>query len=229
MLRDAWRSLFGGGSAAVKRPRAIAAPRLPRPKIAAPHSRSSLGLAQFFSNLERSERLRVLDLSGASQANLNFVLQYGHHLYCENFMATLESVFGDGDDFFARQSDEDLVDQFLSQTFANLQGPFDGALVWDSLQFLQPPLLDHTVGHLHRLLEPGALLHAFFQSDDRAQWVPVNAYRIEAANSFHVIPRDLRPAPPPFNARALEKLFGDFTSVKFFLSRDHIRELIVTR
>jgi hypothetical protein len=179
--------------------------------------------------LERGDRLRILDLSGASQANLNFVLQYGHHLYCEDFLATLEEVFGDGDDFFARQADDDLVDRFLSQTFANLQGPFDGALIWDNLQLLQPPLLDYTVGHLHRLLEPGALVHAFFNSDERAKWIPVNTYRIEAANAIHVIPRDYRAAPPPLTARALERVFSDFASVKFFLSRDHIRELIVTR
>lgn len=228
MLRDALKALFGGG-ATVAAPRAGTPSKPPKPKLSPAHTRASLALGQFFSNLERSERLRILDLSGASQANLNFVLQYGHHLYCENFTATLESVFGSGDDFFARQADEDSIERFLSQTFANLEGPFDGALIWDSLQFLQPPLLDHTVGHLYRLLEPGALVHAFFNSDDRAKWLPVNSYRIEAANAIQVIPRDFRAAPPPFNARSLEKLFGDFASVKFFLSRDHTRELIVTR
>jgi hypothetical protein len=228
MLRDAFKALFGGGASPAA-PRSGLASRSPKPKLAPAHTRASLGLGQFFANLERSERLRILDLSGASQANLNFVLQYGHHLYCENFMATLEGVFGSGDDFFARQADEDLLERFLSQTFANLEGPFDGALIWDSLQFLQPPLLDHTVGHLCRLLEPGALVHAFFNSDDRAKWLPVNSYRIEAANAIHVIPREFRPAPPTFSARSLERLFGDFASVKFFLSRDHIRELIVTR
>lgn len=228
MLRDAFKSLFGGGSRPAN-PRPASASKLPRPKLPPAFTRRSLGLGQFFANLERSERLRILDLSGASQANLNFVLQYGHHLYCEDFMATLEEVFGSGDDFFARQAVEELADRFLAQTFANLQGPFDGALIWDSLQFLQPPLLDHTVGHLHRLLEPGALVHAFFSSDDQAKWLPVNSYRIEAANAIQVIPRDFRPAPPPFNARALERLFADFSSIKFFLSREHVRELIVAR
>lgn len=229
MLRDAFKALFGGGRSPSGGAHATARRQPGRPPLPPPSTRQSLGLGQFFANLERSDRLRILDLSGASQANLNFVLQYGHHLYCENFLETLESVFGSGDDFFARQGDEELADRFLAQTFANLEGPFDGALIWDSLQFLQPPLLDHTVGHLHRLLEPGALVHAFFNSNDRARWLPVNAYRIEAANAIHVIPRDFRPAPPPFNARALERLFADFSSVKFFLSRDHIRELLVTR
>ncbi len=229
MLKDAFNALFGGSAPSARPKQSPGAKRVLKPKLAETHSRTSQGLNQFFSNLDRGDRLRILDLSGASQANLNFVLQFGHHLYCEDLAATLDGVFESGDDFYARQADDDLIEQFLSQTFANLQGPFDGALVWDTLQFLQPPLLDHTVGHLYRLLEPGAFLHAFFNSDERARWLPVNSYRIETAGSMQVIPRDYRPAPPAFNSRALEKVFSDFASVKFFLSRDYVRELIVTR
>jgi hypothetical protein len=32
-----------------------------------------------------------------------------------------------------------------------------------------------------------------------------------------------------FNNRNLEKLFQEFSSVKFFLTRDHLREVIVKR
>jgi hypothetical protein len=32
-----------------------------------------------------------------------------------------------------------------------------------------------------------------------------------------------------FNNRSLEKLFGKFESVKFFLTRDNLREVIVRR
>jgi hypothetical protein len=32
-----------------------------------------------------------------------------------------------------------------------------------------------------------------------------------------------------FNNRSLERLFQDFQSVKFFLTRDHLREVIVRR
>jgi hypothetical protein len=32
-----------------------------------------------------------------------------------------------------------------------------------------------------------------------------------------------------FNNRSLEKLFQKFNSVKFFLTRDHLREVIVRR
>jgi hypothetical protein len=38
-----------------------------------------------------------------------------------------------------------------------------------------------------------------------------------------------RPLPHTFNNRSLERLFSGFTSVKFFLTRDSIREVIAIR
>jgi hypothetical protein len=39
----------------------------------------------------------------------------------------------------------------------------------------------------------------------------------------------MRKPSQPFNNRAIEKLFHEFGSVKFFLTRDHLREVIVRR
>lgn len=232
MLKDALKSLFGrpnpdrpGGGLPLPPP---APAKLARP-LPEPSSRHSLGLEQFFANLEAHDGMRILDLSGASQANINFVLQYGHHLYCEDYVSTMEQVFGTGDDFYERQADEELVERFLAQTFASLQGPFDGALIWDTLQYLQPPLLDYAIGHLHRLLEPGAYMFAFFHADEKRHWVPLNTYRIESAKSMRLAPRAWKPANNIFTNRMLERMFSDFQSVKFFLTREHVRELIVRR
>lgn len=232
MLKNTLKSLFGrpdsSGNPPSSKIGSSSGTGLSR-SLPEPFLRPSLGLEQFFSNLESRENLRILDLSGASQANINFVLQYGHHLYCENVMGTMESTFGTDDDFYSRQADGHLSDQFISETFANLPGTFDGALVWDVLQFLQPPLLENTVNYLHRVMEPGALLFAFFPSDEKLKWITMNSYRIEAAKTMKVIPRRNVRAPQYFNSRAIERLFSDFASVKFFLTRDHCREVIVRR
>jgi hypothetical protein len=42
-------------------------------------------------------------------------------------------------------------------------------------------------------------------------------------------PRGQRKPAQYFNNRSLEKLFQKFHSVKFFLTRDHLREVIVRR
>jgi hypothetical protein len=234
MLRDAWKSLFGRSEVQpvlTGPPPVPAAPLQKTPLAPEPFVRQSLGLEQFSSTVQIREGMRILDLSGASQSNINFMLQFGHHLYCEDLMKTMANVFGrgGGGGLLDRQGDDDLIEQFLSETFANLQGNFDGALVWDTLQFLQPPLLDHVVGHLHRLMEPGAVLFAFFPSDERMRSALLNGYRIESNKSMRVIPRSRQALPLVHTSRSLERLFSDFSSVKFFLTRDHYRELLVRR
>ncbi len=232
MLRDALNALFGRSvtpDAGGNRTRHPATDKPPPPPLERPHTRPSPALAQFFGTLENRANLRILDLSGASQANINFVLQLGHHLYCEDLITSMETIFGTGDDFYARQADEELSHRFFEETLGSLPGTFDGALVWDTLQFLQPPLLDTAVRHLHRLLDPGAQVFVFFPSLERVQHLPINSYRIESASSVHVVPRGWREMTHPFTNRNLERTFGNFSAVKFFLSREYLRELIVTR
>ncbi|MCX6591174.1 MAG: hypothetical protein NTZ56_06590 [Acidobacteria bacterium] len=229
MLKDTLRSWFGqSGEAAATAPALSLTARAPK-ALPAPYLRTSHALEQFFQDLSGREGLRILDLSGASQANLNFLMQYGHQLYCEDFVSTMETVFGNGPAFYENQANEALMEQFLEQTFASLHGPFDGALVWDTLQFLQPPLLDHAVGHLNRLMEPQSLIYSFFCSSDKLPALPVNSYRLETNKSIRVIPRGELPMSQIQTNRGIERTFSDFNSVKFFLTREHLREVLVRR
>jgi len=46
---------------------------------------------------------------------------------------------------------------------------------------------------------------------------------------LHLQPRFSQPLPRAFNNRNLERLFSNFRSVKFFLAKENLREVIVTR
>ena len=59
--------------------------------------------------------------------------------------------------------------------------------------------------------------------------VPAYSFRIQAFNSLQVTERGRRKPAQLFNNRSLEKLFHKFESVKFFLTREHLREVIVKR
>ena len=54
-------------------------------------------------------------------------------------------------------------------------------------------------------------------------------FRILDNKTIQLSERGMRPAGQVFNNRNLEKLFGKFESVKFFLTRDNLREVIVRR
>jgi len=194
-----------------------------------PQNRPSNGLDQFFSSLHDQENLSILDFSGASQANISFITSLGHRIYSNDVLRTMEEAFGSGGDFVANQSDPERAAAFLRESLDFPERSFDGALIWDTLQFLSPPLLQDTVDRLARILRPQSSLLAFFQADEKAQSAPLYTYRIVEPKIMSLTPRNQARPVQYFNNRTLEKLFQKYNSVKFFLTRDHLREVIVRR
>lgn len=191
-------------------------------------SRNSNGLDQFLASIQGRSGLTLLDLAGASQNNIDFLTAFGHRLYSDDIVRTLDEAFG-RDEFVENQSDAARAEFFLQTTLDFPEESFDGALLWDTLQFLAPPLLQLTVDRLYRILRPGAYLLAFFNSDEKVKTVPVCSYRIADRKTLILAPRGHSRPAQFFNNRSLEKMFQNFQSLKFFLTRDHLREVIVRR
>jgi hypothetical protein len=194
-----------------------------------PQNRASNGLDQFFTSLQDQENLSILDFSGASQANISFITSMGHRIYSNDALRTLEEAFGSGGDFIENQSDPERAAMFLRENLEFEDRSFDGALIWDTFQFLAPSLLQETVDRLYRILRPQSSLLAFFHADEKAQTAPLYSYRIMESKVMSLTPRNQVRPVQYFNNRSLEKLFQKFGSVKFFLTRDHLREVIVRR
>ena len=57
--------------------------------------------------------------------------------------------------------------------------------------------------------------------------MPFYSFRIQAMNSLQVGQQGARQPAQLFNNRSVEKLFGKFDSVKFFLTRERLREVII--
>jgi len=201
----------------------------PKKSAGQAQTRSSHGLDQFFSSIQDLEGLSILDFSGASQANISFITSMGHRIYSNDVLRTMEETFGSGGDFVANQSDPERASAFLRESLDFPERSFDGALVWDTLQFLAQPLLQDTVDRLCRILRPQASLLAFFHAEEKAQTAPLYTYRIVDTKVMSLTPRDQVRPVQYFNNRNLEKLFQKYQSVKFFLTRDHLREVIVRR
>ena len=191
-------------------------------------TRNSSGFDQFCSLLQSAESLSILDMSGASQANISFVTGFGHRISSDDIIGTMQECFGN--DFLESQQAASNAQRFLDQTLTFPDEFFDGALVWDALQFLSSPLLEETVAQLLRVMRPGGLMLVFFNADEKATRIPVYNYRIQDQKTLLQTPRDAGyQRSQYFNNRTLEKLFANAGSLKFFLTRDHLREVIVRR
>ena len=187
-------------------------------------TRTSRGLEEFFKYIRDQSGLTILDLGGATQQNISFITNLGHRLYSQDFLRTLQEVFGED---AAAQANPGQIDFFLRQTLDFPEAHFDAVLIWDTLEYLSPPLLAAVVERLHKVVRPKSYMLSFFHSDDKIEAVPCYTFRIQEINSLHVTQRGTRRPAQLFNNRSLEKLFGSYESVKFFLTRDRLREVIV--
>ena len=92
---------------------------------------------------------------------------------------------------------------------------------------LAPALLNAVLERLHFITRPKSYLLVYFSSEERSRVSPVY-YLIQDKTTLRLVQRD-RPMAQSFNNRGLEKLFGRSESVKFFLTRESLREVIVRR
>jgi len=189
--------------------------------------RQSRGLEQFFGSFRDQIGLSILDLGGACQENVNFVTSLGHRFYSEDFLRIFQETFGED---ISDQSNAGRIEFFLRQSLDYPDEQFDGVLAWDTLECMEPALLSATADRLLRLLKPQGYLLAFFRSDDPAVTVPAYSFRIKDVKTLQVSQQgDRGISKRLFNNRTLERLFHNFESVKFFLTRDRLREVIVRR
>jgi len=188
-------------------------------------TRPSRGIEEFFNCIRDQSGLNILDLGTASQQNVSFITNLGHRLYAEDFLQLLNESFGAGD--LAAQANSGGIDYFLQQALNYPEAHFDGVLVWDALESLAPALLAAVVERLLKVVRPKGYLLAFFHADDKLESVPYYTFRIQDMKSLQVAQSGAHKPAQLFNNRSLERLFGRAESVKFFLTRDRLRELIV--
>jgi hypothetical protein len=227
LLPDKLRSLFRGPgsppSSSGDPLRLARVPDLPERTV----TRSSRAMDQFFQMIRDQSGLTVLDLSEANQDNVNFITSLGHRLYSEDFVRTLRETFGSEDP--GDQTNSGQIQSFLGQNLNYPAAHFDGVLAWDAFEYLGPALLAATVERIGSILRPGGHLLAFFHADEKLNYVPHYSFRIQDSNTLQVTQRGARQPAQLFNNRSLERLFQRFESVKFFLTREHLREVIVRR
>jgi 2-polyprenyl-3-methyl-5-hydroxy-6-metoxy-1,4-benzoquinol methylase len=230
LLPDKLKSLLRGPRAA---PQSEASTGLSRPPNAgrgpvadaSVAERSSRGLEEFFKYIRDTSGLTILDLGPATQANINFITNLGHKIYTADFLQVLNDTFGLDDT--VDQSNPGRIEYFLKQALDYPEGHFDGVLIWDVLEYLAPALLTAVVERLSHIVRPKSYMLAFFHADDKQEAVPYYTFRIQAVSALQVATQGRRRPAQLFNNRSLEKLFSRFESVKFFLTKERLREVIV--
>ena len=168
----------------------------------------------------------MLDLGSANQENIQFLTGLGHQVTNRDVLRSIDSIFGAEP---SAQSNVSGIEYFLAENFNFLPDAFDGILLWDTLQFMNAPLLNATIDRLHFITTPKSYLAGFFNATERVAEMPNYTFRILDDKTMKMNERGMRTSGQVFNNRNIEKAFTRFDSVKFFLTRDNLREVIVRR
>lgn len=223
---------FRSGSA--EPPRAKATERLTR------RSSAMAELARFFKS---EETLCVLDIGATSASNIRFFTERSHRIYS----ADLLEASLDPDLTIRDEQGLSVLDskKFLEENLAYPNAHFDLVFCWNLADYMDESLVKPVIGRLWSVMKPGGILLAFFHTREAGPDAPYYRYHITGSDmlEMHVLNdkrdhrRDASGGPARkgftlqrvFNNRHIENLFRDFASIKFFLSRDNVREVLVVR
>jgi len=188
--------------------------------------RPSKGLREFCAAIRSPEGLQILDLGAASQANINLLTGLGHRLCTEDLHRCLE-LFTSRSMVSADPDTE--TERFFRENLQYQPAQFDGVLCWDLFDFVPDALVKPLVDRLFELVKPGGHLLTFFHSGQPGQLMPVCQYRICSQDQLQINERAQGKLRRAINNRGIESLFKNFASLKFFLTKDSLREVVIVR
>jgi SAM-dependent methyltransferase len=209
-------------------------------------TRRSSGLGELSRLWESETPLCVLDLGSTSPANIRFFTEGSHKIYSEDLL-----VASTEPGLITKDEQGNVVldsRQFLADNLVYPAAQFDVVLCWNLPDYLDESLVRPVMGRLWSVLKPGGMLLAFFHTKDAGPDSPCYRFHIVGKDTLEmqriVLKREARRGPTGavhtaitegfrlqrvFNNRHIETLFRDFASIKFFLARDNMREVLVVR
>lgn len=201
----------------------IVEPRIPR---------SSSGWADLYKYLQTTEALRVLDVGATSANNINFLTNLGHSVYMANFVEDAArpewTVADDGPDA-GPGGTRFNVEGFVAENMDFSGRQFDVVLLWDTLDFLPVDLVLPLVNRLYDVMAPGGRLLGFFHTKMLPAETSFSRFHLTEQNQVEMQKVGKYPLVQVFQNRQIERAFQAYSNYKFFLAKDNLAEVIVTR
>jgi len=209
-------------------------------------TRRSSGLGELAKLMASEEPLCILDLGYTSAANIRYLTERGHKIYSEDLLeASTDPELITKDEQGNKVLD---VKKFLDENLKFNNTQFDIVLCWNLADYMDESLVKPVVERLWSMIKPKGQLLAFFHTREAGPDAPCYRFHIVGPDTLEMQPieprREVRRGPTGaihtsvnssfplqrvFNNRHIENLFRDFASIKFFLARDNVREVLVVR
>jgi hypothetical protein len=195
--------------------------------------RHSSGWGQLLERMRKEESLRILDIGATSSTNINFVTALGHSIYLANLVedAAKREWLIPQENGAATRFD---IERFLATHLSFTGRGFDVVLFWDTADYLPEELLAPVIEQIHQVMSPGGQMLAMFHSaSSSSPGGPTRAdfcrYHLTDTNQVDVQHAGDYPVLHNYTNRQIEKLLSSFKAFHFFLGKDNLREVLVTR
>ncbi len=202
------------------RPALLTGPRIPR--------RSS-GWEALLKHLREQESLRVLDIGPTSSRNINFLTGMGHSVYMADVVHEalrgnwqLPPAEGESKPGFN-------VDGFFQENLNFPGREFDVVLLWATLDYIPEGLVTPLVQRLRAATRPGGKVLAVFHSKREGPYTAYCRYHLTESGEVEIQQSESFPILRVCTNRNIERLFDGFAGNKFFLARDNLYEVLITR
>lgn len=174
--------------------------------------------------LREQEGLRVLDLGPTSPTNINLLTAMGHSIYMADLVEESRSERWAALD----EHDEAIfqAESFLQEHLNLGDRKFDIVLFWDTADFIPSQLTEPLISRLCDVMETGGKLLAFSHIKPEETF---HRYHLREDVMIDVQPVRELAIQSTFTNRQMENLFSKFASNRFFLAKDNLREILITR
>ncbi len=189
--------------------------------------RHSSGWKELLKYLQTRESLRVLDIGPTSSTNINYITSLGHSIYMANLVeeaARPEWIIPAEGDAPASFN----VDGFLAANLNFAGRIFDVVILWDTADYLPEPLLAPVFSRIHEVLQSGGLMLAFFHATSGPETF-FNRYHLTDTDAIEMQRAGNYPLLQIYSNRKIENMLSQFSNYRFFLAKDSLREVIITR
>lgn len=216
------RSIFRRNRQSETKERAtvLTGPRIPR------NSSSWQELQKF---LRHEQGMRVLDIGPTSSLNINFLTNLGHSVYMADLVH--EAIKG-GWELPAKEPGElpsFNVNGFFEHNLSFQAREFDVVLLWATLDYLPDALTQALVERLKDSTRPGGKVLAFFHSKTEGPWTAYCRYHLTEGPQLEMQESEHFPIRRVYPNRKIEQLFKGFANHRFFLAKENLYEVLLTR
>lgn len=193
--------------------------------------RHSTAFKEFIRTIAKQESVCIFDLGATSATNIGLLTDRGYGVYTEDLLGASAdpSLMIEVEDGSSTLD----VPRFLRENVAYQPQIFDAVLLWDIADYLPEVLVKPVIERICGLMKPGGMLLAFFHTRDAGPEASYSRYHIVGEDELELQPilrgGSFVRLQRVFNNRHIENLFRDYSSLKFFLARDNMREVLVIR